>query len=500
MPGLVMLPMERGLGDLARAVNWAGWRVLVFNPLPWKRDGQVWFQESQIGDTALHPAAVRPAEGGEAVAISSTRGLGPSGFTARDVPPLGYRVYVPAELPQAAPQLTCDRAKAIVETRFFRAVFDTNRSVPRSLIDKRSGRELVNTQARHGFGQFVYERFSSNEVASFVKAYVKIDADWATNELGKPMLPPSDTNPPEVQPSGRLQIIEATPGRVECFSGANPPDPGKVGEVAKRFTFYADEPYFDILLAVVKPADPWPEAGWLALPFKLDRPRFQLGRLGSLIDPSKDIVPGSNRHLFALNSGLTLTGPDGFGVGLCSPDMPLVSLGEPGCWKYSVEDFPRSATVYVNLFNNQWTTNFRLWNEGLVTANARIWSVEKGEDAEAALITPSLETRFPLQAVIANGSAGSLPPTGTGLELSRRGIQVTAFGANPDDDGLVLRLWELAGESGDCQVTLPAGLKVMQVQPVNLRGRPAGAAISVKDGRFTTPLKAFAPASFVLAP
>jgi hypothetical protein len=254
----------------------------------------------------------------------------------------------------------------------------------------------------------------------------------------------------------------------------------------------------DLSLSAGKVVDPWPEAGWVALPFKVEQPRFRLGRLGSIVDPARDIVPGANRHLFALNTGLTITDASGAGIGLCAADNPLVSVGEPGCWRYSVEDFPREPTVFVNLFNNQWTTNFRLWNEGWARATVRIWPVAKDAEAEASLTTPSLETRIPLQGALAEGPAGPLPPTGTGPEVSRRGVQITAFGANPDGEGTVLRLWELAGQSGDCQVTLPAGLKVTSVQPVDLRGRPVGAALPVKDGRFTVAVRAFAPASFVL--
>ncbi|MBI5396359.1 MAG: hypothetical protein HZA91_13770, partial [Verrucomicrobia bacterium] len=119
-------------------------------------------------------------------------------------------------------------------------------------------------------------------------------------------------------------------------------------------------------------------------------------------------------------------------------------------------------------------------------------------EPQAGLITPSLEARSPLLAAVADGPSGKLPPTQRGLELSRKGVQVTAFGANPDGDGTVLRLWELAGKSGSCHVSLPAGFDVRSVQPVNLRGEPAGAPIVVKNGAFSINLRAFAPASFVI--
>jgi alpha-mannosidase len=77
---------------------------------------------------------------------------------------------------------------------------------------------------------------------------------------------------------------------------------------------------------------------------------------------------------------------------------------------------------------------------------------------------------------------------------------VTAFGANPDGEGTVLRLWELVGTSGSCVISLPTGFDVRSVQPVNLRGEPVGEPIPVNNGAFNISLKAFAPASFVFGP
>jgi SHS2 domain-containing protein len=77
-------------------------------------------------------------------------------------------------------------------------------------------------------------------------------------------------------------------------------------------------------------------------------------------------------------------------------------------------------------------------------------------------------------------------------------VQVTAFGPNPDGEGLIFRLWEQAGNAGDVEVELPSSPRIESVQPVDLRGRPTGAPIPVKAGRFTTHIRAFAPASFVL--
>lgn len=485
----------RELDLLARSVQVAGRRVVVFNPSPWRRSGSVLLPASSPPMSAL-----RPADGGTTVPVAT--GLdGAQVFTASDLPPGGYRTYVPAELPNPSPQrgpARFDPASGAIETPFFRAVLDTNRFVLRSLVERRSGRQLVNPGAPHGFGQVVYERFSSNEVAAFVKAYVKITADWATNELGKPMLPPAEVAPYRQASPGRFRIsVRESEAGLEVAGVADEPVLGNP-TFAARFVFPVDAPYVDLVITCQKPPDPWPEAGWIALPFEVASPRFQLGRLGSILDPAKDVVAGANRHLFALNTGLTVTDAAGAGAGLCAVDSPLVSLGEPGCWRYSVEDFPRPATVYVNLFNNQWTTNFRLWTEGRWTSRVRVWAVVPGADAAESLVTPSLEARAPLQSFVAEGPAGELPATGTGLGLSRPGVQVTAFGPNPDGTGTILRLWELAGQSGRCAVRLPGRFPATSAQPVDLRGRPIGAAVPIREGGFEVELKAFAPTSLRL--
>jgi alpha-mannosidase len=277
------------------------------------------------------------------------------------------------------------------------------------------------------------------------------------------------------------------------------PSPAIPQAVTTRVILYAGAPYLDLELTLHgKPADPWPEAGWIVLPFKLESPCFRLGRLDSIVDPAADVVAGSNRNLFAVNTGAALFGADRRGVGLCAPDNPLLSLDTPGAWKYEPDFVPRKPVVYVQLFNNQWTTNFRFWNEGTWTARVRLWAFDRYDGAET-LVRPSLETRYPLRTAVAEGPGGRLPTVQKGLEISSPGTLVTAFGPNPDGGGTILRLWELAGRSGSCTVRLPAGMRPSMVQPVDLRGRAAGLPIAVREGAFIFTRRSFAPASFLIA-
>ena len=176
----------------------------------------------------------------------------------------------------------------------------------------------------------------------------------------------------------------------------------------------------------------------------------------------------------------------------------MVSLDSPGCWKYSKDFVPRQSRVYFNLFNNQWTTNFRLWNEGTWTSRVRLWAAEGGDMAKT-LVVPAAEARAPLAAGFAAGPGGRLPATQRGLEVSSPGTLVTAFGPNPDGAGTVLRLWECAGRGGECDIRLPDGCHAATAQSVDLRGQPQGAPVAIQNRQFRAAVEPFAPATFRVA-
>jgi hypothetical protein len=244
-----------------------------------------------------------------------------------------------------------------------------------------------------------------------------------------------------------------------------------------------------------KTADKHPEGGWLCFPFAVENPRFTVGRLGAPINPLTDIVPGTNRHLMAVASGVALTGADSAGVAVCPLDSPLVSLDRPGLWYWTMDFVPKRPAVFVNLYNNMWNTNFPLWQQGSWSERVRFWPTAKGTATVANLTEKSWEARVPLLAVAAAGGT-KLPATQAGLSVSRKGVLVTAFGENPDGVGTLLRVWEQAGITADLTITLPGDYS--SATPVNLRGEKTGEPVPVKDRQLTIPLQAFAPASWVL--
>jgi hypothetical protein len=488
---LVTPILDRDMQALAQTTGPQGKRVVVFNPLPWKRDGLVHLKSGGTGIGAL-----KPADGGPT--LPATQDGDALYFVARDIPALGYRTFVPAEAAASTDSLHSNAQAGVIENESLKVTLDPRRGGIRSVLDKRTGRELVDQSSSYLLGQYLYERFDAEQVAAYTKAYVKNRSDWAVAELGKPAMPSVNDVPYErVMAQPDKMRVGQSPMSVVATMQCDPSAALSHG-VTISAILYAGQPYLDLEVTVHdKPADNWPEAGWVCLPVNVQKPQFRLGRLGGIADPARDFVRGSNHDLQAVHTGLTIADADGPGVGICPLDSPLVSLDRPGLFRYSPDFVPSHPVAFINVFNNQWTTNFRLWNEGTWTTRIRLWPFDRF-DAQSALVTPSLEARYPLLAAAADGKAGALPATQRGLELSACGTFVTAFAANPDGPGTVLRLWEYAGVRGPCEVHLPTRLDIKEVQPVSLRGEPAGKPLSVEKNTFTVSLTAFAPVSFII--
>jgi hypothetical protein len=474
---------------LARGVDEKGPRIVVFNSLPWKRSGEVEVRLPTGDWNGVRDLASRQI----------VKAFAPDGrtlrFLARDVPAGGYTTFQP--LAGRAADTAASSDAGTIENEFFRLKADTSRGGLASLVDLKTGRELVSAKDDNSFGSYWHERFASTNASAFVRSYAR---SWALTapDLNKPGMPGPGQSPyaAVVLTNWTLSVKASALAKTLILHSADAAPLAK--SVTLRYTLPAGQPYLDLEWSVQdKTPNPIPEGGWLCLPFNLEQPRFELARLGSLIDPVRDIIDGGNRRQLCLNSGMTITGRDGFGVGICPLDSPLVSLDEPGLWKFSMRYTPKRARVLINLYNNEFNTNFPLWQDGSWISRVRLWVV-RGGNPEQNLITPSWEARLPLLAAYAEGEGGKLPAKKSGLKVSRQGVLVTLFGPDAYSDQTLLRVWEQAGNPGSLTVTLPADFAATRAMPVNLRGEPAGDAVRIRNHAFTFKLAAFAPASFRL--
>jgi hypothetical protein len=452
------------LGLLAANVKAAAGAVIVYNPLPWTRSGMVDF-------------------GGKHV------------YFAENVPPCGY-LTLSDKSDKSDPSDWTDQTT--LTTPHFTVTFDLTRGGISSLIEKSTGRELADKGSPYVLGQFLHERFSTDEVFTrFFSKYSRIQDGWGLNDIGKPGMADAKQVPYLATTPGAWKASATHSDAADSVTLKSADPKGIAKRYVMIFTFPRHEPFVEVEWQVEgKTADKHPEGGWLCFPFAVEKPLFTVGRPGAPINPATDIVPGTNRHLMAVTSGVALTGPDGSGTAVCPLDSPLVSVGEPGLWRWTMDYVPVKPAVFVNLYNNMWNTNFPLWQEGSWSERVRFWPTAKGTATVTDLTVRSWEARVPLLAVAAAAGGTKLPATQAGLSISRKGVLLTAFGQNPDGPGTVLRVWEQTGVTAEVAITLPGTF--ISATPVNLRGEKLGEALPVKDRQLTFPLKAYAPASYIL--
>ena len=470
--------LKTNLNALATSVNQNGPRLVVFNPLPWTRSGRI-----EI-----------PGKPGHFM-------------LADDVPAGGYKTFPLDKIPSSDP---ADISGNSIENEYFKVTLDPARGVISSFTDKRSGKELIDATAGQGLGQYMNERFTLEQTLEYTYKYQQgralgsfgnpADKDWPHPGMYKPgMISQKEVPYRAASPSaGVLKITRDDLGETAILTmPGNDANNLPANELHVRLDNGRD--YVDMEIFIKdKSRDNWPEADWLCLPFKISDPSFRVGRNLGFMSP-EEILPGANRHLYTTGSGVTISDSDGSGIAVYPLDHPLVSLGVPGCWKFSMDYIPKKPVVYLNLYNNQWNTNFRYWYSGSWSSRVRIRTFDKNADGNMSLVTPSMEARMPMLVSVADGPGGDLPTEQEGIRTSRTGIAITAFGADFDGSGgTLLRVWEQGGVAGEVIISLPAGCKALRALPVNLRGEREGKALRIRNRQLSFYLEAFSPASFIL--
>ncbi len=111
---------------LAKSVKADGARIVVYNGLPWVRSGMV-----EI-----------PGQSGKCIFVE-------------DVPANGYKTISAANLPTTGTPR--EQAADTLDTPFYKVHFDLQRGGIVSLVDKKTGRELVDPSSPYALGQYLHE-------------------------------------------------------------------------------------------------------------------------------------------------------------------------------------------------------------------------------------------------------------------------------------------------------------------------------------------------------
>ncbi len=487
--------MNRKLDQLAASVETEGKRIIVYNPLPWKRNGRVkFFAGVYRKDFTIF--GLKDPETDKTIPVYEDYNL--ISFDAENVPATGYKTYIPLLTPISSnSSVALNETQGLLENKYFRLRIDTSTGALSSAFDKQSQKELVDQHSEMGFASYLYELAGQDQIDAYNKNYIKPGAEfWATPEMIRQSVP-----------NEKQELIRGLPEKTVFKNMGNAVRATVFGRIEGpvsqdylvTYTLYEDQPYVEINWGIDgKKPNPEPEAGWLAFPFNLTDPEYRLYRTGGIVDPQMEFVEKTNQDFYFLNTSMTMFDSNGGGIGLNTPDAPGISIDNPGLFTYSKKKELSTGKVFVNLYNNQWGTNFTEWIEGSFSAKVYLWSYGK-YDAEENFITPSEETRAPLKGVYYDGPMGDLSLRQEGISLDQKGTIVTSFGKQPTGNGYILRLWEQTGRGSSVSVKLPGDSTFTEAFRCDLTGEIVdNQGISIVENRFRFDIQPNQPVTFLL--
>ncbi|MBR7133513.1 MAG: hypothetical protein IKD04_08270 [Clostridia bacterium] len=253
----------------------------------------------------------------------------------------------------------------VITTPYHKAIFCEADGSFNSLTDVKTGHSWINGSAT----LYRYDVYGTEDIAQYQKDYIYQEFDWILKDLGrvdypedlrhKPFFPLFDSL--KIRENGESAEVTITYNSdKESFESY-----GNAEKILVKFIFYGYKPQIDVECELInKQSSPVLESGHFMFPLCDGRLDFCFDKLGSVVHPAEDIIENANTALYCAESFIHAQA-ESCGITLITNDTPLFSLGDIGIFKY-YEKFerPENNTVYFNLFNNQWGTNFPQWISG----------------------------------------------------------------------------------------------------------------------------------------
>lgn len=412
----------RGLYQLGRRIGAPAGSILVFNPVNRVRSDVVRLHVPRNHVVFDSNGPVPTQKLGEYGAYDEVV------FLAREVPPLGYRRLRCAPSPEGELKPAAETPGNILENRFYRITFDEKTGAIASIVDKETGKELVDPSSPHQLNQVIYAA-GGEETRIF---------NWDA-ALPEPKL--------ELEKIANARVLVAEPGAV--WRTARATGRGRmIEEINNQVILYDHVKRIDFVNRIHKKHTTKKEALYIAFPFAAGRQpafRFEIG--GASVRPNEDHLPGGCVDWFSIQNWLTVVG-EGIGIAWTPIDTPLVTLCDltPGKW---LDRLPiTNGTVFAYAMNNYWFTNYKACQDGWFEFRYSLTSSTDMPEASASrfgwdVACPMLGIRFD------HGEGSHAPASEQAVSfctVSDPGVQVSTIKRADDGRGIIVRLLEVAGQ------------------------------------------------------
>ena len=116
-------------------------------------------------------------------------------------------------------------------------------------------------------------------------------------------------------------------------------------------------------------AYPHEEAVHIGFNLKVPGATIRMDTPWAVVNPRKDLIPNSNNNVFPVCRWVDESGKN-VGVTLAVPDVPMLEIGRITAPRMNTTHWlkrpARGGTLYSQVYNNYWQTNYKAWEKGLM--------------------------------------------------------------------------------------------------------------------------------------
>lgn len=356
--------------------------------------------------------------------------------------------------------LWIDKAKEAgcrtVENHRYRLTFCEDTGALISLWDKELSCSLLKGDVKNSIFSYQYDKYGYDDINEYLRRYGYHFTTWGIQDYGRENYPVCDHE--TFSPVFTHYEVEENTIRFFYSNGQNGSADkyGDAVETRLEITLPpAGEELFITLYLKEKQESPFVESGSFKLLLGEKDVSWRMQKGGTLLNPEKDIEDQANHSLYCLENGMAALGEE---VGIClkTLDAPLVSLGGTGIYHFApAYEEQEEGSIYVNLFNNMWGTNFPQWTGGDMAFSFALSGMRRDTEAE---LLQKLDCVSELVQVTEN-RFGKLD-----LALPK---QMRLIGVDPFEEGMQIQLADLSGIASQRSLTAKGCL----ITPVDLYGR-----------------------------
>lgn len=445
------LSLEHSLHTLAAHANTsgAGVAVIVFNPLAWERDDvakvEVQLPRAPAGtvvvaDSAGHAMPTQVVASDPATHRYTLR------FLARGVPSLGYKVFRVVSGGAKAPAGVSLHGEQI-ENQFLRMTFDPKTGCITSLVEKKTGKETIASGGCGNLLQAFRDKPKSWDAWN-------IDADFEDQKW-------------DLLAARRVEVIERGPLRVvvrveKSFQNSTFVQDITVADGVPRVDIVTDADWHEkhILIKAAVPLTVHNDNATYEIPYgAIQRPTTRR----TPEEKAKFEVPALRwADLSDAEHGLSLLNDCKYGYDGKDNVLRLSLLRAPE-WPDPHADEGRHHFTY-SLYPHA------------------------GDWKQAQTVRRGYELNYKLQAMQVESHPGRLGAQHSFAQLTPANVVLTALKKAEDDDALLFRFYEWAGEKTDVKITLPQGATA--ARETNLMEAPQE-ALAITHGAVVVPTGAY---------